>query len=445
MIAPDVEFGVREEDVQGARDDFAGAMAVFQKRRAVSELGFLALPTDETMLRSCVEMAARFEGSIDDVVVLAIGGSALGTIAVRNALRPYDSGKPRLRVIDNVDPGTMLAMFNDVSLDRALFLVVSKSGTTVETMAQYAIVRAVLTQRFGESARKRMVFVTDPERGALREIARRDGIAAVDVPPNVGGRFSVLSPVGILPALLAGIDARAMLAGAADMRSRCEPVDAARNPAGMFALLQWLAHERLGAGIHVLMPYSDRLREFADWFVQLWAESLGKWSSDGSPTGPTPIASLGATDQHSQLQLFAEGPLDKTVTFVSVKSHHGTLPIPASGFPDNLQYLAGRDLAELLEAERMATAGALALSGRPNMTIEMPAVDAYHVGALIMMLEVATVIAGGLYKVNPLDQPGVELGKQLTRVLLSRGDSDGNSNVALAWRAVPPSRGDRRI
>jgi glucose-6-phosphate isomerase len=223
------------------------------------------------------------------------------------------------------------------------------------------------------------------------------------------------------------------------MARRCETDELCRNPAGVFATLQWTADQQLGRHIHVLMPYSDPLRDVAAWFVQLWAESLGKErvASSGVGVGPTPLAALGATDQHSQVQLFMEGPQDKTVAFVAVREPVADVEIPAL-HPDvpELGYLGGHRLAELLDIERRATAGALARRGRPNLTIEFDRVDAWHVGGLLMLLEVATIYAGTLYGVNPLVQPGVELGKQFTYAMLGRADAEA---ARREWNLLPKS------
>jgi glucose-6-phosphate isomerase len=310
-------------------------------------------------------------------------------------------------------------------------------------MAQYLIVRGVLNDRFGDRAAEHLVFVTDPAKGSLRPIATKEGIAALDIPPNVGGRFSVLTPVGVLPAALIGIDVAQLMAGAADMRGRCQGDDLATNPAGTFALLQWLADDRHGKKMNVLMPYADPLRDFAAWFVQLWAESLGKVRKDGSHVGPTPIAALGTTDQHAQVQLFMEGPADKTITFVEVAGRTKLGPIPRlyADVPD-LAYLGGHSLGELLDAERRATAGALARRGRPNMTITLDAVDAWHVGALIFLLELATAYAGALYDIDAFNQPGVELGKQFTYAILGRPGSDA---ARAEWDQLPNPDPRRRV
>lgn len=246
----------------------------------------------------------------------------------------------------------------------------------------------------------------------------------LSVPENVGGRFSVLSPVGLLPAAVCGVDPGALLTGAARMEERCRGDVLERNPAGLVATLLHHADRAQGRPIHVLMPYADRLRPVADWFQQLWGESLGKahtLSGEPRPTGPTPLAAVGATDQHSLLQLLMEGPHDKVVVFVHVDDPGAGVPIPDRhpGIPA-LAYLAGRSLAELLAAERVATAEALRRAGRPNATLHLPRVGPEELGELFMLLEIATVYAGALYDVDPLDQPGVELGKQLTYGMLGR-------------------------
>jgi glucose-6-phosphate isomerase len=445
MLAPAVAGGVPEAEWRRAGELFATACATVARQRSEGVLGFLDLPADAALRAQSDRFAEGRRGFYHDVVILGIGGSALGPIALRTALRPpywnllddrARGGAPRLHVLDNVDPRTIAGLLSMLDLARALFIVTSKSGGTAETMAQYLIVRDRLHATPGIDPARHLVFVTDPRQGALRPIADRDGIPALDIPPNVGGRFSVLSPVGLLPAAIIGIDTAGLLTGANAMVQRCATTDdLARNPAGAYAMLQWLADTRAGGGIHVMMPYADALRDFASWFVQLWAESLGKERPDGTHVGPTPIAALGATDQHSQVQLFMEGPIDKTVTFLAVASAETDLGIPP-GHPDvpELSYLGGRTLGELLDVERRATAGALARRGRPNMTLMLDRVDPTSVGELIMLLELATVYAGALYGVNPLDQPGVELGKRFTYAMLGRPGFDG---ARREWDALP--------
>ncbi len=447
MMAGAVAGGVSDADLEGAAGRFREAHDAVERRRASGELGFIDLPREGKLLAQVKEFADAVSlrrAPVRDVVVLGIGGSALGPIALRTALLAPSwnmlddaarGGKPRLHVLDNVDPVSIAALLDRLELAASMFLVISKSGGTAETMAQYLVVRDRLRRVGIAPADGAIVFVTDPEKGALRPIARAEGIPALDIPANVGGRFSVLTPVGLLPAALAGIDVAALLQGAAAIRERCATPDLGANPAGIFAVLQWLADTRAGKHVHVLMPYADPLRDVALWFVQLWAESLGKRRADGEHVGPTPVPALGATDQHSQVQLFMEGPADKTVTFVGVADRGVDVEIPAlhADVPD-LAYLGGHTLGELLTIEQRATAGALARRGRPNMTIELARVDATNLGELLMFFELATAYAGELYGINAFDQPGVELGKQFAYAMLGR---PGSEAARREWEQLP--------
>jgi glucose-6-phosphate isomerase len=443
MMAPGVRGGLTDAELAQADTLFARAREVFARRRGAGELGFLDLPGNTALHAQSTEFAKKTRGKFDDVVVLGIGGSALGPIALRTALRKpqwnlLNAGdrdlRPRLHVLDNLDPGTVGGLLDRVvRLERTLFVVTSKSGGTAETMAQYLVIRDTL-EKHRLSPQDHIVFVTDPQKGALRQLAREEAIAALEIPANVGGRFSVLSPVGVLPAALIGIDTAQLLQGASDMAARCGAEQLRDNPAAMFATLQFLADSARGKHIHVLMPYSDALRDIAAWFVQLWAESLGKGTAAGAHVGPTPLAALGATDQHSQVQLFMEGPEDKTVTFLAAPPKDD-VEIPAlHPAVSELSYLGGHRLGEVLDIERRATAGALAARGRPNLTLELEGVDPWHVGGLFMLFQVATIYAGALYDVNPLDQPGVELGKQFTYAMMGRGGFDA---ARAEWDRLP--------
>jgi glucose-6-phosphate isomerase len=433
---------------------FGAVQAEVQRRRGAGEYGFYDLVDQGPTVRQITAFAEGVGQAYDHVLVLGIGGSALGTKALINALRRPawnewdDEGReyfPRVTVLENVDPTTVAAALERIDPRRVLVNVISKSGGTAETMAQYLVVRGWLDQALGEHSSRHLVFTTDPNRGALREIAARHGIVTLDVPPAVGGRFSVLSPVGLLPAALSGIDIAALLAGAGRAVERAGSDDLLRNPAALFAALHWAADSDLGARIHVLMPYTDRLRELAEWFRQLWAESLGKRVDREGRTvqvGPTPVAAVGATDQHSQVQLFMEGPFDKVITFVRLERFSQDLPIPAPGqagaasagdLPADLAYLPGHTLGELLDAEYEATSAALAEMGRMSCTLGLPELTAETLGQLIMFFQLATGYAGVWYGVDPFDQPGVELGKRLTYAAMGRPGYES------ATRAPPPS------
>jgi glucose-6-phosphate isomerase len=442
MISPG---GIDQKTWSTAGKRFADAKRGFDSLRASGAVGFVDLPDDRGLLDQVKRFSAAARGKYDDVVILGIGGSALGPIALRTALRPSGwnmldekarDGFPRLHVLDNVDPETIAALLDRLQLARTLFIVTSKSGGTAETMAQFLIVHDRIVSAKLDVA-KQFVFVTDPKQGALRPLAQRLKVPALDIPPNVGGRFSVLTPVGTLPAALIGIDVESLLGGAGTMARRCDNPDLGGNPAGVYAMLQWLAHTELDKSIAVFMPYSDPLRDIAGWVVQLWAESLGKIRPDGASVGSTPLAALGATDQHAQVQLFMEGPANKTITFVSIKTRSTDVKIPP-GFPDvkELGYLAGHTLGELIDVEQRATAGALARRGRPNMTIHLDRVDASQVGELMILLEIATAYAGQLYGIDAFDQPGVELGKQFAYALLGRPGADAAKKE---WESLPKS------
>jgi len=442
MISPG---GIDQRLWDDAATQFAAAKRGFDSLRTGGTVGFVDLPGDADLLEQVTSFARPVRGKYDDVVILGIGGSALGPIALRTALRPSGwnmldakerDNYPRLHVLDNVDPETIASLLLRLRLPRSLFIVTSKSGGTAETMAQFLIVYDLLVSEKIDVT-KHMVFVTDPKQGALRPLAARLGVPALDIPANIGGRYSVLTPVGTLPAALIGIDVKSLLAGAGEMAARCEAEELAKNPAGVYAMLQWLADTKLEKKIAVFMPYSDPLRDFAAWFVQLWAESLGKKRPDGTSVGSTPLAALGATDQHAQVQLFMEGPADKTVTFIAVGQRGTDVKIPAA-FADvkELGYLAGHSLGELIDIEQRATAGALARRGRPNMTIHIDRVDAAHVGQLIMLLEIATAYVGQLYGIDAFNQPGVELGKQFAYALLGRPGSEATKKE---WESLPKS------
>lgn len=401
--------------------------------RAAGKTGFCDLPEDEKLAARTRELADRCGDWCDTVVVVGIGGSALGARALRDALlapswnelgASHRGGFPRLRILENPDPESVSSLLDRLDLERALVNVVSKSGTTAETVANFLVLWKRLEDAFGtRGAAQRVVFTTGA--GPMSALAAELKIRRLPVPGNVGGRFSVLSPAGLFPAALAGIDTRALLEGAGQTARRCASEELARNPAGMLATLLHAADTEAGARIHVLMPYADRLRAVAAWFQQLWAESLGKAlsrSGERVEIGPTPLPALGAVDQHAQLQLFIEGPRDKAVVFLGLAdAPEQDLAIPRlfPGEPD-LNYLGGRTLFELLDAERRATAEALRRESRMNMTIMLPRVTARTAGSLLMFFQIATLYAGALYGVDPLNQPGVELAKTLTSGLTGR-------------------------
>ena len=430
----DGEHGLPRSRLGDLAQRFPDILSEVRARRREGEYGFLSLGEQDETVAAIRRFADGVGQAYDHVLVLGIGGSALGTKALINALKPPawneldDEAReyyPRITILENVDPTTIAAALRRIDPRRVFVNVISKSGGTAETLAQYLVVRAWLDEALGpDAAARHLVFPTDPSKGPLREIALRDGIAALEVPPAVGGRFSVLTPVGLLPAALVGIDIAGLVAGARRAVERAEQENLLQNAAALMAALHWAADAWLGARIHVLMPYADRLREFAAWDAQLWAESLGKRvdrRGEVSHAGPTPVAATGATDQHSQVQLYMEGPFDKVVTFLRIEHATEEVTIPGrAGLPEELAYLAGHTLGELLLAEQEATSAALARMGRMNVTVSVPSLTEATMGELIMFYQIATGFAGAWYGVNPFDQPGVELGKRLTFAAMGR-------------------------
>jgi glucose-6-phosphate isomerase len=308
-------------------------------------------------------------------------------------------------------------------LKRTLFNVISKSGETAETAAQFMVIRDVLSSALGGEYAQNIVAVTDPAKGTMRQICEREGFTTLPVPDGVGGRFSVLSPVGLFSAAMCGVDIEQLLAGAAEMDKRCSNPALEQNPAAMLATLLVELGNGKGKTNHVMMPYANALYMLADWYRQLWAESLGKQRDLQGNTvhaGFTPIKALGTTDQHSQVQLYREGPHDKVIGLVEVEQFSQDVTIPKGLGVEAIGYLEGKKMSALLNAEKRATEYALVESQRPNYTIRLPRVDALHVGQFINLWQIATAYAGLLLNIDAYDQPAVELGKQATFGLMQR-------------------------
>lgn len=420
-------------DALGAR--VADAARHLRTRRAAGEIGFYDLAHKPPQLDATRSLAQDLRSEFETLVVLGIGGSALGTKTLLGALPDVSRN---VLVADNVDPSGFGRLLDGLDLERTAFNVISKSGSTAETMAQFLVIRDLLLRRFGAvDYTKHIIVTTDAERGALRQIVHDEGFRSLAVPDNVGGRFSVLTAVGLLPVAFAGVRIDDLLAGAKWMDERCSDDGIWRNPAHLLAALLYLADTEKRQNIVALMPYSDRLACLSAWFAQLWAESLGKAVTvDGGPAnvGQTPLVALGATDQHSLLQLFTEGPRDKVVVMVRVEDHGREIQIP-SGYADieSLAYLGGGGLGELLNLEQRATELALVQAGRPVLTLNVPKVDAFTLGQLFFLFEAAVALAGGLYRVDPFDQPGVEASKRLTYAQMGRPGFEQLRTEVEAW------------
>ena len=397
-------------------------------------LAWTKLPYNQkTVVEDILSTAKRVQNNFDTFVVLGIGGSALGPIALHQAIKhlhyndlPAEKrGGPRFFVEDNVDPERMAALFDVIDLEKTCFNVITKSGSTSETMSQLMILFDALKQKLGvDYLPKHVIATTDRSKGYLVKIAKQYKLKTFVIPDGVGGRFSEMCPVGLLPAAVCGIDIEQFLAGAAYMDKLCEEEDLWKNPGWMAGVLAYLAMEKKGKNIQVIMPYADSLKYMADWYSQLWGESLGKkFTLRGKVVhvGQTPVKALGVTDQHSQVQLYTEGPFDKTLTFLGVDKYRADVTIPL-GFEDipAVSFLGGHTLNELIQSERIATEYALVKSGKLNQTIMLPEVNEFTLGQLLYFFQVQTAVVGELYGIDAFDQPGVEEGKNATYALLGR-------------------------
>lgn len=395
--------------------------------------GWLELPEADI---SEAKETARWLRAYDSVIHVGIGGSALGNLMLNqalldgfyNELSRHERGDfPKFYLADNPDPTKAISIWERVRGGSVALVGVSKSGATAETASQFLWFREQMARVSpGRDTNADTLVITDPEKGLLRAFARESGCRVLPLPRSVGGRYSVLSNAGLAAAAALGIDAAGLLSGAKQMKDYLTGTDTfQKNPAYIEAALHVL-HERGGRPMSVLMPYSSRLERFAEWFAQLWGESLGK-----NGMGTTPVRSLGAVDQHSQVQLYTEGPDDKLYTLINVVEHGKKVVVPAvSGALRDLSYLSGADIGEMLKLEAVSTAAALIKAGRPVIWIELERIDARAIGSLVFYYEYMTALTGLIMEIDPFDQPGVEQGKRYTYGLMGREGHEQDAEEA---------------
>lgn len=439
-----LENGINiEEEFNNYRDKIAQIITDLNKRKDKPGqwLRWMNLGYSEETSWYVKEYAALVENRFDNLLILGIGGSALGAMAVTEALLPpywnmlskeERNGFPRIFFLDNVDPDYINGLLNALDLSKTLVNVITKSGDTAETMAQFMIVKDKLQQELGDNYRRNIVSTTDQRMGILRQISEQEGYKTFVIPDDVGGRFSVFSAVGLLPFALVGLDIDEITNGIKDMDLALKNTDISHNIAAQNALIQYLADTQKNKTISVMMPYSNALRYISDWYVQLWAESLGKSQNlDGQPVniGQTPLKALGATDQHSQMQLFNEGPNNKIITFVRVENFNNKLEIPKIFEYTGIGYLGGKTINELMDAEADSTKVSLLDYKRPTVTISLPKIDGYHVAQLMYMLEVQTAIAGELYNIDAFNQPSVDQSRNYTYALMGRAGYEDSAQT----------------
>ncbi|MDK9700566.1 MAG: glucose-6-phosphate isomerase [bacterium] len=421
------------------------AMAVAFQARETGEIAWAELASERSSVDLCIEYANVIKKKFRNFVQFGIGGSALGAQALLDAVcHPFANNLPgnvRIFVADNIDPDWLHGLFEIIDPKETAFHVVTKSGATPETMAQAFLAIEQVKQAVGDNWRDHLYITTDPRKGALKKWAVQENLPTLHIHPNVGGRFSVLTSVGLLAAAVAGVDVYALLDGAQWAEEKCWRENPEENPAAKLAALLYRADVENQIKMFVMMPYSSRLYRLGDWFRQLWAESVGKrLDLNGNEVfvGTTPIKALGATDQHSQVQLYVEGPKDKLTIFVEAPfNHEVTIP---QGLPgdDSLSYLTGHTFNELIHSELRATERALAKAERPSICFALNGHTPEAIGAFFYLWEVTTAFAGYLYNINPFDQPGVETGKVTTAALLGKKGMEAEANAIRSERDAYP-------
>ena len=404
------------------RSQFAPAWEKLRSRFQSKEIGFYDAPTQNEISQAAESQALADsileEDFVKDCLFLGIGGSALGPKSLLACLQEKCTDRIRFHFVENPDPLEWNATIGHLRPESTLVCIVTKSGTTFETMAQALLALNWLGKNLWKT---HVVIITDPVQGDLRKFATEENIPTLSIAPSVGGRFSIFTPVALFPAALAGLSIEAFLNGAREVRDYMEKAPHEKNP--VFILSNELIHHFPQRRIHVCMPYSTRLKSIGNWFVQLWGESLGKQGK-----GFTPLAALGPTDQHSILQLLRDGPDDKLTFFITLDQVEDEVMIPPSPYGKNFssqqnhfpafQILRGHTLHELTRIEYQATSHVLTQQMRPHMTFGLDRLDERSLGALYFTFCVGVSFVGTLWEINPFDQPGVEDGKVFIRQAL---------------------------
>ncbi len=427
------EHGITEKELSSQLPEAEKALERMEREKSQGSLGFLEITGDKDLVEDIRRYKNACGSRFDTIALIGIGGSALGPQALKNALSHLylnelsdekRAGRYKVYFFDNVDPYEIHSIGDVLNVEKTLFLVISKSGGTTETNANFAILLDWLKKKAGADYARQIVAITDPAKGVLRDVADKEGFQTFPIPSNVGGRFSILSAVGLVMAEFIGIDTRKLLDGARAFQENCYGREMMKNPPLLNAVFHRLFDRAKNKRINVLMPYTRKLFLFADWYRQLWAESLGKNRDiNGKETavGLTPVSAMGTIDQHSQLQLYLEGPNDKVITLLKLENFDNDVEIPEfyKGIPE-MDYLSGKSLRRLNGFEESATELALKNEKRPNASLIFSRLDETDIGAFLMFMEMQTAYAGYLYNINPYDQPAVEQGKKFTFGLLSR-------------------------
>lgn len=414
--------GLTLKQIEGAAKTTSSALTGLKNLRKLGQLPFWDLPKQDEDLQKIIRVADEKAGEFNHFILIGIGGSSLGPEVLIRALA--HSSPKKFYLVDHLDSDRLQRVMDEIDPKKTCLVIVSKSGNTYESLASFLIVRDFLKKELGIGYRRHVVVITDPIQGPLRKMVAEEKLESFSIPSGVGGRFSVLTAVGLFPAAFFGIDVEDLVAGARAMDETSQRDDLLENSPALSATLHYLFATKKGRGLRVMMTYHEALHSYGDWFAQLWAESLGKKMSLKGKiimAGSTPIPAEGVRDQHSQLQLYLEGPQDKVVNFVTVdRGANLLIPKAPASLGERGRQLEGKGLGDLLKIEQEATISALVEEKRPCLAIRIPEVSAYTLGQLFMMAEIETAIAGALWGINPFDQPAVEIIKKyIQRDLLS--------------------------
>lgn len=411
IITP--SLGIPEQEFSTMRNTLKHYVGDLLREREGGKHDWMQSPYEKNVVRQVEELARKLRNErIDTILWIGIGGSSLGPRVIKEVFESADT--PELVILETIDPAVLIEELKLINFERSLVVMASKSGGTLEPMSLFFLIAERMRSALGDAAASRMVVITDPKTGLLREIAEREGYATLPLAAGIGGRYSIFTPIGFLPLVLLGADIGAFVRGAKEMDTLCQDENIDVNPAALLATVQFVLDTRRNYPIRVIMPYAQRLQSLGRWEQQLLAESLGKTEA----YGPTPLASIGTQDQHSMLQQWMQGRRLHWHLFIREEEKERLL------LPDvreeSLKYLSGKSFGQLLDASYEGTAQSLTNAKRPHATITLPRLDEYHLGQLFYLFMVEVVLLGKLYRVDPYGQPGVEMGKLIAKDILSR-------------------------
>ncbi len=408
-IAP--KHGLSIKEIQKKTD----LIETYLKKIHSKKQGFYNYLDNSEIFKEIIKFTKTTKNKYKNFIVLGIGGSALGTICLKQTFSHlFKTKNPQLHIIDNIDPELITELEENINLKETLFIVITKSGKTPETISQYFYFRNKINEK-KLNPENHFIFITNSKTGLLKEISEKEQIKTFEIPENIGGRFSVLTPVGLFPASLININIENLIKGAKKIRESFLNTNFNKNLPFQLATIQYLLYKKQKT-INIIMPYSQKLIKFTDWYKQLLAESIGKKLN----TGITPVNALGATDQHSQSQLYNEGPNDKLIIFIEIEKFKSNPKIPNIKLhTKEFNFLKNKTFTKLLQTEKYALEQSLTENSRPNITIKIKKLDEESLGELFMLLECSTAFLGEFFKINAFNQPGVELTKNLTKKMLS--------------------------